>query len=180
MRALQSVALLSFALFGCQDGSLGTGHPPLERTDVEDLGLGDAVGTTFSGEYLIVDFDVTHCECREGADTLDCSSVVPSATGLDVEQTDGALTITITGGSDSLAQDPYNGGINKDGTFVAGAALEVTDQAEDPIGVAFDLLEGRFDGQGGVEIAMRTRPQFSIDGSDVDCDLEYEIAAELN
>ena len=106
--------LILVALLGCEAGEpLRT----LDSADVTGLPTGTAMGTAFSGAYVIASGGVASCRCRVGS----CAgiSVNIGATILAAEQ-DGSLTMTQPDGSVCL------GGIDADGRFWCGNAMEQT------------------------------------------------------
>ena len=110
-RALVSLAVL--ALLG--GAGCGGDGPTLGRADVTGLPPGDAVGSTFSGSYLVESGAITGCNCRVGS----CAAISGTAGAVTtVVQQDGVLTMTNANVETSV------GGIDADGTFSVGAATE--------------------------------------------------------
>jgi hypothetical protein len=156
--ALLILAALPFAAlpFACGEG------PPLrtlERADVTGLPAGTAVGTAFSGSYLITSGVVTGCRCRTGS----CAGVhVFDGAILVAAEQDGTFTMTQPDGKICA------GGIDGDGAFRCGGAIE------DVSGAAYYLAEGAIhtaSGQptGGNMISENTT-RVGADGLLSDCD----------
>lgn len=102
------VAVLAGAGCDGDDRALG-------RDDVTGLPPGTAVGTTFSGSYLAESATIASCTCRVGS----CAGITVNAGSITtVIQQDGRLTVTDANGGASV------GGVDADGTFWAGSAIE--------------------------------------------------------
>jgi hypothetical protein len=104
-------------------GSDGEAARTITRADVFDLPPGDAVGSTFSGSYVVVAGAVQDCRCRQGR----CDVSPGLGAIIVVVQQDGALTF---GNS--------TGGVDEDGRFWVGLA------DEGPTGASFFLTTGQF------------------------------------
>jgi hypothetical protein len=110
------LALLAGA--GC-----GSDAPALGRDDVTGLPPGNAVGSTFSGSYLVDSGAITGCTCRVGS----CGAIT-GMTGavITIVQQDGMLTMTQANAN----TEPEVGGIDADGRFSLGSATEQPGFAE--------------------------------------------------
>jgi hypothetical protein len=172
------ISVLGCCLFvaaGCSETSVGTGHPPLGRADVENIEEGDAQGSDFSGRYTITSFDVTRCDCREGSDAFDCSTFELAAEGIAIEQDEGLLEAQAIVDGDIVPDIRFGGGVDSDGSFQMGSVLEATNEFGDPIGTTFQLVEGELDGASALAALWMTRLEAVLDGTSIDCDVDYEI-----
>jgi hypothetical protein len=144
--------------------ALGCGssdHPPptLSPSDVTNLPAGNAVGTTFSGVYVLSNATIADCNCRVGSCAMwhgDKGDVFT------LTETDGALHIDLSfNGSDEL----YDGSVDRNGAFRAGGSI-VTASSK-----AYSLLSGTV--KAGVSIDAESQNTFTgqLDGNDVDCDI---------
>jgi len=149
MRLWATVVLA--ALIGC-----GEDARTLTRDDVSGIPAGDAVGSQFSGEYLVASNKIEACHCRVG----NCATVT-GLTGITTQvlQTDGALQMTVST-STAVAQ----GSVNADGSFKAGSALEESGN------IQYALAQGRFALSGGVPIRMTGTQEITFHVVSYDCD----------
>jgi hypothetical protein len=174
MKTIIRFSLSSWMLVagGCgEDGS-----SPLERGDVQNIGEGDAEGSELTGLYTFTSFDVTRCHCRNGSSAFDCSTVSLTAEGFAIEQHNGFLAAEGVFGGHVVSEVRYTGGVDADGAFRLGAVLDVTGAAGATIGSSLNHLEGAFDGTGRIDLEMRTRLEAIVDGTSVDCDIDFDIA----
>jgi hypothetical protein len=148
---------VSVVVAGCLGGD---GEPlrTLSRVDVMNLPAGTATGTAYSGNYAIDTAFVSGCHCRLGL----CSYFhVGSDLAFQVLQEEGKLSELDPAG---LA----TGGIDADGTYVVGAAVE------DGYGVSYSITNGEIhlvDGvprKGGATVVSTVTGHF---GMNLDCDL---------
>jgi hypothetical protein len=145
------VVFVMAALVGC-----GEGLRTLTRDDVVGIPPGDAVGMQYSGEYLTASNKLEDCHCRSGS-----CAVVTGETGVTTQvlQTDGLLqmTIAITG---VLAE----GGVNADGHYTLGAAIEA-------VNPQYALVKGRFTLSGGIPSTMTGVQELTFRSGVFDCDI---------
>jgi hypothetical protein len=151
--------LVFLALAGCGGGD---GEPvwTVTEMDVGNLPAGTAVGTTFSGTYVMGAISVTGCHCRLGL----CSIDVRTGWTFPSIQQDGMFTQRYPGAPGTTA----TGGINADGSYTIGSVRE------DLYGVAYTLTEGHIDLVDGVPKrgqATLFSTVTGIPGLNVDCDL---------
>ena len=152
MRLWVTVVLAAAALVGC-----GEDARTLTREDVSGIPAGDAIGTQFSGEYLIVSNKVAACTCRVGS----CATV-SGLTGIttQVVQTDGALQMIV-----STSPAVAYGGVTAEGQFTAGSVVEEVGN------VQYALATGRFTLSGGTPSRMTGVQEATFTVPAFDCDV---------
>ena len=149
--------LAVISLAGCLGGD---GEPlrTLTRVDVMNLPAGTATGTAYSGNYAIDTVFVSGCHCRLGP----CSYFhIGSDLAFQLLQEEGMLSEWDPGG---LA----TGGIDADGTYTVGAAVE------DYYGVSYLITKGEIHLVDGVPRKGRATMIATITGDfgmNLDCDL---------
>jgi hypothetical protein len=160
------LALLALVALGCGDDA--SKSTTLSPGDVTNLPPGNAVGASFSGNYVIQTSMIVACECRVGS----CSQNVHASTGalLALSHRDGALRIDER--RDGKTTALHNGGIDREGKFRAGFTGTIE---------AFTwtaLMEGTV--TPGVSIEARTRftAVGETGGDNIDCDAENEYHAQ--
>src|SRR5262249_38307861 len=105
---------------GC--GSSDQPSQTLSATDVGNLPPGNAVGTSFSGGYILDNVMVAACDCRVGS----CSKVHGNkGDTFTLTEKDGALNMVEHSNANDVV---YNGGIDHDGKFLVGGSV-VTDKS---------------------------------------------------
>jgi len=155
------VGVLLVAL-GC--GSSDDSHQTLSPSDVTNLPAGSAVGTTFSGVYVLDTSTIASCDCRVGS----CSMVHGSrGNRLTLTQTDGALNVVLRSNSPDQI---YNGGIDRNGQFLVGSTVLMDTYR------SYSLLSGTV--VAGVSIDAKSQITFvgKATGDDYDCDFTAELA----
>jgi hypothetical protein len=159
MRLTPALLFIALAL-GC-----GEADPlrTLERADVTGLPAGTAVGTMFSGSYLVTSGAVTGCRCRVG----NCAgfSIQIGGSWMATEQ-DGSLTMTTPDGWICM------GGIDADGSLQCGGATEQTDAA------VYFLNDGKIRTENGLPTTASMTTEGTIrastNGVVGDCDLRTQ------
>jgi hypothetical protein len=149
-------------------GCLGTGSsepvPTLTRDDVTGLPPGDAVGTIFSGYYLVATSRLAGCHCRVGRCNLFYGTV------------GGLLQFEQQGGLFTSVDPPLTGGINADGTFGVGGAdesAEMTQYVREKGHIR--LVDGVPDTATFTTTVTFVGEIYTMDGAtDVDCDLRAD------
>jgi len=162
-RVTTTLALCSFVLLpacGSSDQSSST----LTGTDVTNLPRGNAVGTAFSGTYLLKDGKITACECRMN----ECSRwSVSRGDTFTFTETDGALHVLLHSITNTMgAMDQmFDGGINRGGDFRVGSTYTRQD------GAFYGLLSGTMVPGVSADVESRTTAKGQVVGEDFDCDL---------
>jgi len=152
------VTIVLAALVGC-----GEDPRTLTREDVTGIPAGDAVGTLFAGQYLIASNKIDGCNCRVGS----CGSLV-GLTGIptQVSQTGGALEMRV-----STSTAVAEGGVNADGRYRLGSALE------DPDNIQYALVQGQFTLAGGIPTRMIGSQEVTVHSLLYDCDVRSNFVA---
>jgi len=107
------------AAFGLLAASCGEGSRRLTATDVTGLPPGDASGMSFAGPYLITGGKIEDCACSRPANY--CSTArVNVGRAIVVTQNGGSMTAVF----DMVPDLVYAGGVNADGTYRLGVAID--------------------------------------------------------
>jgi len=157
-----SVILLCLTV-GCGGRAESSSH--IGDSHVSHLPAGDAVGSAFSGLYVIRSGAIAACDCRSG----DCSMwSVGIGETFALTQSDGALHLVIQAPGTS-AEPTYDGGIDANGEFRVGGQI-ATD-----FGSSMSLISGTV--VAWTSIAARSENTFvgDLSGTHFDCD----VAADL-
>lgn len=145
-------------------GSSDQSSLTLTGADVSNLPPGNAVGTSFSGTYLLKDGKIAACECRVN----ECSRwSVSRGDTFTFTETNGSLHVLLhstTNTAGAMGQ-MYDGGINRGGDFRAGSTL-VRDG-----GTFYALLSGTLVPGVSADVESRTTTKGKVAGEDFDCDL---------
>ena len=153
-------------LFACACGSAGEDAPKtLTAADVNNLPAGDAVGSSFSGIYLIQERSrITGCHCRAGA----CDLYKGTLNSFDLTQTNGALHVLEHG---QFNNSDFQGGINSDGTFRVGS-MSVANTLN-----LLSVLSGTVFARDHFDARSQNTLKGQINGQETDCDLGVEFRA---
>ena len=149
---------------GCAGGGL-------QRSDVEDLPAGDAVGTAASGDYGLELYTRScsgTCLVHSGGFTASlCDVGQIDDTTLTVTQQDGALVMQ----SDGLVLDRLTGGLDADGTFdVGGWGTQQGGEVEVEVRSSGTLAGDAFTG------TAESRGHGHVGGEHVDCTARYDLS----
>ena len=148
--------------------ALGCGADPprtITADDVAPIPPGTAIGTLFSGEYVVTSQQVDDCRCRRGS----CATlVVHIGDILTVVQTDGALQISY-----ASTQDTVSGGIDADGTFRCAGSQNGVDA------VSNGLVHGQFHAANAVPTRASYVTELTLTTPLVDCDLRGSSTAQF-
>ncbi|HEX2673839.1 MAG TPA: hypothetical protein VHM25_23330 [Polyangiaceae bacterium] len=155
------VSVLWVAL-GC--GSSDDSPRTLSPSDVTNLPAGNAVGTTFSGVYVLDTATIARCDCRVGS----CSMVRGSrGNRFTLTETDGALNVVLRSNSPDQI---YNGGIDRNGQFLVGSTA-VMDSYR-----SYSLLSGTVVAGASIDATSQNTFVGGVGGDDYDCDFTAELA----
>jgi len=150
---------------GCGEGAEQQAPATLLAADVESLPVGNAVGTSYSGLYVLSEATVTACVCRAGS----CSEWMGSSSGsFALTQTDGALRLVLR---TNTSETTYDGGIDRDGKFRVGGSR--VDQSS----AAYSILSGTVEERVGMELKSQNTLTGPVNGKSTDCDVEVKLAA---
>jgi len=161
MRAWGLGALSLLALVGCEDASARR----ITADDITTIGPGTAVGSLFSGDYVITSGAIEGCNCRVSS----CATIhVLVGNVLTVAQTDGTLQI-----SQLTSSLVLSGGVESDGSFRVNASVV------QPGDVEFALADGQFvfDSTSVTSFRMNQEVTASVVGQ-LDCDIKGWASAQ--
>ena len=167
MSATLREIVLTCALTGALAcGSADSDGGTLSVEDVTGLPPGNAVGTSFSGTYVIQTSQLLACDCRVGS----CSNVRASrGARFAVSHQDGVLGIVHENARPK--EVVYSGGIDRDGKFRAGGTL-VTETF-----TWLSLMQGTVVASVAIDGRTRVTLTGEVDGAALDCDGKIEYHA---
>lgn len=136
------IVLIGTALLSGQMCTPAPAPPCLETADVTNIPPGNATGSAFGGQYVIVSGYGSSCHTCSRNEIPDfCEHWAPSLTEgtiVTVTQSDGRITF-------QDASTTATGGVNTDGSFSLGAIIPVTDnESGETIGQGLVLMTGQF------------------------------------
>ena len=149
------------ALVGCGD----TSARRITADDITPIAPGTAVGSLFSGDYVITSGEIEGCNCRVSS----CATVhVLVGNVLTVAQTDGTLQI-----SQSTASLILSGGVDSDGSFRVNASVV------QPGDVEFAVADGQFvfDSASVTSFRINQEVTAAVMG-ELDCDIKGWASAQ--
>lgn len=157
-----AVSVLTLAM-GC--GGTDQSSQTLSASDVSNLPVGNAVGTSFSGVYVLSDGMITACNCRTGS----CATArVSKGNTFTLAETGGALHVTVHSGVNAVDQI-YDGGINHGGDFRVGSTYQSGDT------ISRGLLSGTVIAGVSIDAESQLTVSGKVNGESFDCDLTADL-----
>jgi hypothetical protein len=139
----------------------GDGSRRLTATDVTGLPPGDASGTSFAGHYLITAGKIEDCACSRPDNYCSTARVNVGRT-IAVTQNGGSMTAVFDMVPDLL----YAGGVNADGTYRLGAAIDKPGTLE------YLAMQGHIrSSAGGAPTGMDTTQELFAETTDFACEI---------
>jgi len=157
------MSIIGALALGCS--STDQSSRTLSASDVSNLPAGNAVGTSFSGVYVLSDGMISACDCRVGS----CATArVSKGNTFTLSETDGALHVAVHSAGNATDQ-MYDGGINHGGDFRVGSSYSSGDS------VSHGLLSGTVLGGVSMDAESQNTLTGKVGGETFDCDITAHL-----
>jgi len=164
MRARILGAFSILTAIGCSSGNGGPPPRTITPADITPIPPGTALGSLFSGDYVLTGGSIEGCSCRIG----NCGLVhVGVGNVLTIVETDGALQMTVSSNTITCA-----GGINSDGSYLCNSQLV------QPGNVQYVVDHGQIYVANGQPVSLTDTDEASVVLPTLDCDFRATMTAQ--